>query len=411
MNSEFRIMRIGGIDVKVTRSLLGMGTFISLSLAVNYFPTLLPGWGILTYLTAAFLSFIGLYISVLLHELAHAFVAATQGLKVKSIVLTLFGGASNLTKTNTGARAEFWLAVVGPLTNLGLAGVFFGIVNLPGLNPVISAIALYLMGINFLLGFLNLIPAYPLDGGRVLQALVWGRTKNQLKATQMVTRVGRGFGWAFIGVGFFLIISGDLLDGLWLMLLGGFLTSAARLNYAQNVTSYSLQGVKVREVMWRGDRLLSPETPLNLAAKAFIGVERGRMLPVVAQGYLLGTLSFAQLFKISAAERAEVRVEWVMTRRGTLLSLRPEDDLQTSMKLLTAKPVTYAAVIGDGGQFAGLLYLSDIPRFLEIQQLLSPIEPKVGPPNLPTASQGKDGPTDDKARHSQPPESELDKVA
>jgi len=265
--------------------------------------------------------------------------------------------------------------------------------------------------VTFLLNALQLIPAYPLDGGRVLQALVWGRTKNQLKATQMVTRVGRGFGWAFIGVGFFLIISGDLLDGLWLMLLGGFLTSAARLNYAQNVTSYSLQGVKVREVMWRGDRLLSPETPLNLAAKAFIGVERGRMLPVVAQGYLLGTLSFAQLFKISAAERAEVRVEWVMTRRGTLLSLRPEDDLQTSMKLLTAKPVTYAAVIGDGGQFAGLLYLSDIPRFLEIQQLLSPIEPKVGPPNLPTASQGKDGPTDDKARHSQPPESELDKVA
>jgi Zn-dependent protease len=384
MNSEFRIMRIGGIDIKVGWTLLIIGTFISLSLATGYFPTLLPGWGSPAYLTAALLSFIGLYASMLLHELAHAFVAKKQGLTVKSIVLNLFGSASNFKEESPNSRAEFWRAVVGPLTNLGLAGVFFGVANLPApSNPLISAIALYLLGINFLLGVFNLLPAYPLDGGRVLQALVWGRTKNQLKANRVVTRVGRGFGWVFIGLGFCLIALGDLFDGLWLMLLGWFLTSSARVSSTQSVARPSLQGVKVSLVMRDGDPILSPQTPLKVAAQAFFGVERGRVLSVVEQGYLLGTLSLAQLRKISPAERVQMRVEKVMTRRGSLLALRSEDDLQSSMKTLAAKPVVYAAVIGEGGQFAGLLYLRDIPRLLEMQPLLTPIDPKVGPPTLP----------------------------
>src|SRR5689334_20836278 len=124
MNHEFRIMRIGGIDIKVGWTLLIIGTFISLSLVTGYFPILLPGWDTLAYLVAALLSFLGLYASVLLHELAHAFVAKKQGLSVKSLVLNLFGGVSNLTEASPNSRAEFWRAVVGPLTNLGLAGIF-----------------------------------------------------------------------------------------------------------------------------------------------------------------------------------------------------------------------------------------------------------------------------------------------
>ncbi len=387
-----------------------IGTFISLSLATGYFPALLPGWGILTYLAAALLSCIGLYTSVLMHELAHAFVAQKQGLKVKSIVLNLFGGVSNLSEASPNARAEFWLAIVGPLTNLGLATILFGIINLPGPNPLINGIAFYLMGINFLLGVFNLIPAYPLDGGRVFKALVWGRTKNQFKATRVVAMVGRSFGWGLVGLGVFLIASGNLFDGLWLMLLGWFLTSSARLNSTQGVASHSLEGVKVGQVMWRGDRFLRPETLLTLAAQTFSGVERGRVLPVVDQGYLLGTLSLEQLRKTKPVERGQMRVDKVMTRRGNLLAVRPEDDLQASMKTLAAKPASYGAVIGEGGQFAGLLYLSDIPRFLEIQQLLDPsVERSDEPSSIKSKSQG--GASDDNVGPPQPHESGLDKVA
>lgn len=224
---------------------------------------------------AALLCFIGLYTSVLLHELIHAFVAKKQGQAVKSIVLSVFGSASSLPEASSKPRAEFWLAVAGPLTNLGLTGVFFGIISLPGLNPLISAIAFYLMGVNFFLGVFNLLPAYPLDGGRVLEALIWGQTKNRLKATRVVTTVGRGFGWGFMSLGLFLIVSGFFFEGIWLILLGWFLTNSARLGVTQTMTGSSLEGVKVSQVMRHDDHILSPQTPLDLAAQAFFELEPG----------------------------------------------------------------------------------------------------------------------------------------
>jgi predicted transcriptional regulator len=164
--------------------------------------------------------------------------------------------------------------------------------------------------------------------------------------------------------------------------------------------------------MWRGDRFLSPQTPLTLAAQTFFGVERGRVLPVVDQGYLLGTLSLEQLHKITPAKREQVSVEKVMSRRGSLLGLRPEDDLQSSMKTLSAKPAVYGAVIGEGGQFAGLLYLSDVPRFLEMQQLLGPLDHKVEPFDLPATPiiNNQDETTEDNVGGPPQPQ-KLDKVA
>ena len=408
MNGGFRIMRIRGIDIKIDWSLLIIGIFISMSLATSYFPAVLPDWGGFAYLTAALVSFVGLYASVLLHELAHSFVAQKQGLKVESIVLNLFGGVSNLKQESRSPRAEFWLAVVGPLTSLVLAGVLFGAGSLLGpANPAIGAIAGYLFIVNLLLGVFNLLPAYPLDGGRVLRSFVWGWTKNEVKATRTVARIGRGFGWGFVALGFGLILLGDLFDGLWMMLIGWFLNNAAKMEYAQTVTSHSLKGMTVGQAMWRSDRVISPEVPLNFAGQAFFGVERGRVLPVVEQGYLLGVLSLEQFRKTPPAEWGQLRVVDVMTRRGSLLAFRPEDDLQQALDTMTSKPALYAAVIGEGGQFAGLLYLTDIPRLLEMQQILSGTNRNGEQTPWPPAENGKSG--TDNSQPTQP--HELDKVA
>jgi len=396
-------MRIGTIDIKASWSILLVGGILSLFLTTGYFPVLLPGGNTFAYLTAAFMCFLGLYASILLHELAHALVALKQGLKIKNIRLDLFGDISQLTEDSPGPRAGFWLAVVGPLTNLGLSAVFFGLANLP--EPTISAIALYLMGVNLFLGIVNLIPAYPLDGGKVLQALVWGRTKNQHSATRMVTSVGRGIGLIAIGLGLFILIAGDFFDGLGLVLLGWFLIGAARQNEPQLLKNQSLQGMKVVQVMRSGDRALSPEVLLSKTGQFFFQIERGRVLPVVKQGYLLGTLSLEQLRKTSPAMREQLRVEKAMTRRGSLLGLRPDDDLQVAVDQMVAKPALYAAVIGEGGRFAGLLYLSDIPRFLEMQQLLKSRKTA----GEPAAVNGLNGPTDVTTNPPQTPK--LDKVA
>jgi len=399
-------MRIRGVDVKLDWSLLLIGVFLSLSLAMGFYPAVVPGWGAAAYLLAGIVSFIGLYGSVLVHELAHTFVAQKQGLKLESIVLHLFGGASNIKEESRRPRDEFWLAVVGPLSSLVLAGMFFlGANLLAGSNTLIAAIVFYLALLNFMLGAFNLIPAYPLDGGRILRAFVWGRTNNLVKATRWVSTIGRMFGWGFVGLGFFLIVSGDLFDGLWMMLIGWFLNTAARTSYAQTVTTHTLQGVKVGQVAWQSDRFLSPEVPLNIAVQAFFGIERGRLLPVVENGYLLGVLQPEQLRQVKPAEWSQNRVVDVMTRRGSLLAFRPDDDLQYALEQMAAKPTLYAAVIGEGGQFAGLLYLSDIPRFLEMQRIMGLVDENGEPRNTPpTGSVVPDNTTAPRPR-------ELDKVA
>jgi len=368
-------MRIKGIDIKINWSLFLIGTFISVTLATGFYPSAAPGWGAAAYLLAGVLSFVGLYASVLLHELAHAVVAQKRGIKVDSIVLHLLGGVSNLKEEPRRPRDEFWIAVVGPLASLNLAGIFFIVANLlAASSPLIAVMVFYLAVINLMLGLFNLLPAYPLDGGRILRSAVWAGTRNLVKATRWVSVVGRLFGWGFVGLGFFLLFSGSLFDGLWMMMIGWFLTTSARLSYVQTLTTRGLEGVTVGQVMWRSDPILSPELPLNLAAQAFFGLERGRVLPVVENGYLLGVLQPEQLRQIKPLEWSQKRVVEVMTRRGSLLAFRPGDVLQQALEQMVAKPTTYAAVIGDGGQFAGLLYLSDIPRFLEMQQFLGVVD-------------------------------------
>jgi len=183
-----------------------------------------------------------------------------------------------------------------------------------------------------------------------------------------------------------------------------FLNTAARTSYAQTVTTHNLQGVKVGQVAWQSERFLSPEVPLNIAVQAFFGIERGRVLPVVENGYLLGVLQPEQLSQVKPAEWSQNRIVAVMTRRGSLLAFRPDDDLQQALDQMAAKPTLYAAVIGEGGQFAGLLYLSDIPRFLEMQRILGLVDANGEPRNTPPT-----GPVASDSDSSRP--RELDKVA
>ncbi len=376
MNRGYKLMKIRNIDIRLDWTLLIVGGLISFSLATGYFPAALPGWGALAYLTAAILSFVGLFGSILLHELAHAIVAQQRGIKVENIMLHLFGGVSQLKEEPRRAKDEFWISVVGPLTSMGLAGLFFAIATtLGGLNPAVGAIGGYLAIANFLLAAFNLIPAYPLDGGRILKALVWGRTGNPVKATRWAAGSGRMFGWGFVGLGFWFLLQGAIFDGFWFILIGWFLISAAKLGYAQTLATVSLKGITVERVMWRSSPALSPEMKLNEAAQLFFQLQPGRLLPVIENGYLLGVLSPEMVRKYPVNDWAQLKVIEVMLRRGSLLAVRPTDELQTTLEMMQAKPALFAAVIDQWGQFAGILYLADVPRYLEMQQRLGLVGP------------------------------------
>lgn len=368
MKRGLRLTNIKGIEVRLDWTLLIIGSLLTFTLATGYFPQVLPGWESSTYLIAALFSCAGLFGSIFLHELAHAVVAQKRGIKVEYITLYLFGGRASLKEEPRRPRDEFWIAVVGPLASLNLAGLFFLISSFFGQpNPAIGAITGYLAVVNFMLVLFNLLPAFPLDGGRILRALVWGRTGNLMKATQWASTSGKVFGWGFVGLGIFLTLNGFFFDGLWLALIGWFLTSSARLSYAQTLVNTGLQGLTVGQVMWQSGPTLHPKMRLSEVLPFFLQVERGRLLPVIEDGYLVGVVHPDHIRKHTPAEWAQLWVTDVMTRRGSLLALRPDDDLQDAVKQMNERPALFAPVIGRWGQFAGMLYLADIPRYLDMQ--------------------------------------------
>ncbi|HEX2914915.1 MAG TPA: site-2 protease family protein [Chloroflexia bacterium] len=403
MKSGFRLTRIKGIDIRIDWSLFIFATLITISLSGSYFPAALPGLNGTVYLAAALLTCLGLYLSILLHELAHSFTARKFGLKIDSIVLHLFGGVANLKEEPRRPRHAFWIAIAGPLASLALAGVFLLLSILTFVTiPAVATISGYLAIVNLLLGLFNLIPAYPLDGGQVARAAVWARTGDRLKATRWVSRSGRLFAWGFISLGFFLMLNGAIFNGLWLGFIGWFLLSASALGYVQEAARYSLKGLKVGQVMWQTAPHLRPEMKMSEVQPFFYGLEPGRWLPVVEQGYLVGAVNLLQLRKYPPAEWANLSLNEVMLRRGSMLAFRPQDDLQEAFEKMAAKPATLGAVIGEGGYYSGMIFAQDLGRYIEMQRSLVAQNTENLPARVESRAEGK--PAENK------PSSELDRV-
>ena len=222
MPGSFRIGKIAGIDIDINVSWIIILVLLTVSLATGWFPQLYPGWSTATYWLIAFLSSLLLFVSVLLHELAHSLVARRRGLPVKSITLFIFGGVSNIEREPTSAGIEFQMAVVGPLTSL-VIGVICFLLQLPlqGSNSPLEGILFYLAVTNILLGVFNLIPGFPLDGGRVLHSIVWRLTSTMRQATRVASLTGQFIAYLFILLGIWIFFAGSIVDGIWLGFIGG----------------------------------------------------------------------------------------------------------------------------------------------------------------------------------------------
>ncbi len=255
MPGSFRIGNIAGIDIDINVSWIIILVLLTVSLAIGWFPRLYPGWSTATYWLIAFLSSLLLFVSVLLHELAHSLVARRRGLPVKSITLFIFGGVSNIEREPTSPGIEFQMAVVGPLTSL-LIGVICFLLQLPlqGSNSPLEGILFYLAVTNILLGVFNLIPGFPLDGGRVLHSIVWRLTGNMRQAMRVASLTGQLIAYLFILLGIWLFFAGSILNGLWFGFIGWFLLSAAQSANTQVMLTSVLRGVTVGD----GDASRSP---------------------------------------------------------------------------------------------------------------------------------------------------------
>ncbi len=250
MPGSLRIGTIAGIDIDIHVSWIIILVLLTVSLATGWFPQLYPGWSIVTYWLIALLSSLLLFASVLLHELAHSLVARRRGLPVKNITLFIFGGVSNIEQEPQSPGIEFQMAVVGPLTSLVIGFICF-LLQLPlrGSNSPLEGILFYLAVTNILLGIFNLIPGFPLDGGRVLHSIVWRLSGNMRQATRVASLTGQFIAYLLILIGIWTFFAGDLLNGLWFGFIGWFLLNAAQSANTQGMLTSVLRGVKVGEVM------------------------------------------------------------------------------------------------------------------------------------------------------------------
>lgn len=369
MKGAIRLGSIRGIEIGVHYNWLLIFFLVAWSLAMGYFPQSYPGWTQLTYWTTGVIASILLFVSVLLHELAHSFVAQARGLPVRSITLFIFGGVSNIMREAENPRTEFAMAVVGPLSSLVIAGVFYGLfLVVPNKLDPLAALLSYLALINAFLAVFNLIPGFPLDGGRVLRSIIWGATGNLVKATNIAGRVGLVFGWGLIGVGLFQILAGNFLGGIWIAFIGWFLSNAADSSRQETTVQEYLKGFRVKDVMTPNPQTIGPGATVLEVVQGIFSQYHRRAVPVARDGKLVGIVTLTNIRGLPQEKWAITPVEAIMTK-APLQCVSPEDDLARAMAMIAEQDVNQVLVCTDGG-LVGILSRADIIRHLQYTQEL-----------------------------------------
>jgi Zn-dependent protease/CBS domain-containing protein len=370
LRSSFRLGRIAGIEIGFHYSWLLAFGLIAWSLARGFFPQSYPGWSLTTYWVTGVLAALFLFVSVLIHEMAHSLVANARGLPVHSITLFIFGGASNIEGEPEKPRVEFAIAVVGPLASLVLAGIFWGFYQLvEGSFSPLAAMLFYLALINALLAGFNLLPGFPLDGGRVLRSILWGTTGNLVKATNIAATVGRFLGWGLIGFGVFQLFGGNFLGGLWIAFIGWFLSSAADASRRDVTVKEHLSGVRVREVIDLSPEIISPQASIEELVRDVFLSRHHRAAAVYQDDRLVGIVTISDVKRRPQPDWSQTPVGEIMTP-SPLYSVGMNDDLESALRLLAQHDLNQLPVLEEG-QLVGFLNRADIIRYLQLSQELA----------------------------------------
>jgi Zn-dependent protease len=383
-----RLGRIFGVEIRIDASWFFIFLLVTLNLALGIFPALHPEWGaLLNWLVGIVASFL-FFASVLAHELAHSLVARRRGLPVNRITLFLFGGVSDIQEEPRSPQTEFLMAGVGPLTSIILGVIFLllGIAlartegftsanlgeSLSRAGPL-STLLLWLGPVNILLGVFNLIPGFPLDGGRLLRSVLWAASGDLKKATRWASWGGQLFGWVFIAIGVAMALGievpffgSGLIGGLWLVFIGWFLSSLATQGYQEVVVESTLARVSVAEIMRRKFPTVRPDISVEeLVGDHIMGSEE-RAFPVMTGKELLGLVTLADVRKIPRSQWERAYVEQIMTPADKLITVKPEDKATSALKTLAGKDINQLPVI-EGGKLVGLLSRRDIILWLQVR--------------------------------------------
>jgi len=372
MRKSFKLITILGIPVEINYSWFIIFALIVYTLSVGYFPLVNPDQGAAAHWLMGIVAALLLFICLLAHELSHSYVAKLNGLSISGITLFVFGGVAHMEKEPASPEVELKMAAAGPLMSFCL-GTLFWLTSL-GLNYIgmvrsLSPIADYLTLLNFGVGIFNLIPGFPLDGGRILRALLWKFSHNLRQATLIASTFGKTFAYLMIGLGFLGLITGNILSGVWFIFLGLFLQEAAESSYRQVVMKKVLAGARIKNLMSRNVIVVPATLTLEKLVEEYFFKYRYTSFPVVEDDTLLGLVTFHAVKDIP-------REEWpTASARDILIPINPEllaheqEDLMEAMVKLARNGVGRLLVVEDS-KLIGILSQRDILRLFEFKEAI-----------------------------------------
>jgi len=365
-----KIGTIMGIPVRIHYTLWLVFLLIAWTLAYGYMPQQYPGLSTLTYWTIGIASAVVLFVSVLVHELSHSYIAKKNGLPIARITLFFFGGVSEMTEEPQDAGLEVRMAAAGPLMSFVIAGVlggFWYVSEALHLPIVITATVGYGALINAVLGAFNLLPAFPLDGGRVFRGSLWMHSKNLISATRIATRVSEGFSLLMMLGGFVAIIFGYFLDGIWFVVLGWFLKSGAETSLRQTLVGETLSGVTITDIMTRQILTVPPDITLQQLVSDYFLVHPHGGYPVVQDGRLLGLITLDSVRAIPKEARGYETVVKAMVPLERTLVVQPNLSALDALQRMAREKAERLLVTQDG-RLVGVVTQGDLMRAIRTRQ-------------------------------------------
>ena len=373
MNGILTLGRLGGVQIRIHWSWLVVFALIVWSLAASVFPSQNPELSDGVHLAMGFVAALLFFASVLLHELGHAWQARREGLEIDGITLWLFGGVAEFKGAFPSPGAEFRIAIAGPLVTLGLA-VGFLLVALASLPSAVDGVAAWLGYINLTLLVFNLIPALPLDGGRVLRAGLWRARGDLAWATRVAADVGMGFGYLFIALGVLMFIVQGSFSGAWLAFIGWFLLQAATAEARYVATEQALAGLKVGDLMVRHPVTVDPDLTVGHFMDEIASSRRFTTYPVVdGSGRPIGLLAFGSVAAVPRSEWDARRVGESMIPLEQVPLLTESTPAVDALADLSSRPRANRGLVVDNGHLEGLLSITDLARALEARRPLRPV--------------------------------------
>ena len=368
LKSSFRLFTIRGIEVGVHYSWLIIFALVTWSLSVYIFPTVpdMPRLASVEFWILGAITSVLLFASVLTHELAHSFVANWRGIEAKSITLFIFGGVSNLSGDAKDAATEFLVAIVGPLMSFVLAAIAFALASVID-EPRAALVLSYLFFINVTLGIFNLVPGFPLDGGRVLRSIIWRVTGNVRRATVWAANVGKVVAFLMGAYAIYLVVvSGSIIGGVWTAAIAWFLYNAARTSVEQLVFEQRLGRLHVRDLAQYDSTTVSPDMTVSQLVDQYILAYARRAVPVVTDGQLVGIVTVKDIAQLTPEQRSYTRVSSIMGGRNGLYTTNADATVLDAFEVMSEHDLEQLPVM-EGDLPIGLLTRADVARLLSVR--------------------------------------------